>query len=368
MGSGKNAEIMDHTRDKIDLRKTKRFIGTNDGGMKTRIRQTYWIALGSWARSAFFVISLCVIQLARANELINSEGMGGLVLQKADNIQTVSEVLEISTELVRVKYRFLNASKSDVKATISFPMPPFVDLVEYKGPPIGPVTFKEFVGGAQVPVKMNRVFRINGVEITETLQKLGLTEEQIFKPDFDCFHAYSRSTDPKLGCNLTAEQADAITNMAADDSSDREIQETAYWEQVFPAGKEIEVTHEYKPYIWWRYAGSPRVKSGKKEYYPLEQTCVDEEARKRIIKYYANLWISSVEYANFSVRNLKGPIKSFKLVIKKDHPDELVGFCFSGKPESSSPTTIEYALKDFVPPDDLHVYFFSFGQQPRDGG
>lgn len=304
---------------------------------------------------------------ANANDSIASVGAGGLELLKTDNIQMVSEVLEISTKQIKVKYRFLNTSSSDITTTVAFPMPPFSNLRYAEGHDNeGPLTtFKLLVNGAQVQVKMSRVFRINGVDVTDQLRKIGLTEKQIFDPDFNCF---SGLTSDVPDCILKPEQSVAIEKLGNEQLGDVEIQETAYWEQVFPSGKEIEVVHEYKPFIGRSYL-TTAVKENLEEVFAEPDACMDAKTRKRIVEGYEKSDVhldpnfANVEYILGTGRNWKGPIKNFRLILKKNSPYEIVSLCFPGKPVKTSPTTIEFTHKDFVPQDKLKIFFYRFGSE-----
>ena len=54
----------------------------------------------------------------------------------------------------------------------------------------------------------------------------------------------------------------------------------------------------------------------------------------------------------------KGPISDFRLIIKKDSADQLVSLCFPGQPKKIG-NSIVFSIRDFVPADDLVVYFIS---------
>ena len=71
------------------------------------------------------------------------------------------------------------------------------------------------------------------------------------------------------------------------------------------------------------------------------------------------VWLKEVEYILGTGRNWKGPIADFKLIIKKDSPDQLVSLCFPGKPKRIGDTEIEFAQLNFIPQDKLVVYFYN---------
>ena len=306
----------------------------------------------------FFLISNC----ASANDSVARVGAGGLELLKTDNIQMVSEELEISVSKIRVKYHFLNTSDKDIKTTVAFPMPAFEGERRVIGGEENQRPLESFqirVNGNPVSVRKNRVFLIKNVDVTDKLRKAGLTDEQIFDPLSNCLGRYQIPSND-LTCNITDKNLSVIKSLPKD--GPWQIQETAIWEQRFPAGKEIEVTHEYQPFV---SSGANIYGSGEWELKRLKergtQACLDEQTlkallRKRAIK--VPLYSQEVEYILGTGRNWSGPIKQFKLIIRKAAPDEIVSLCFPGNATKTSPTTLEFTQTDYVPQDRLVVFFY----------
>lgn len=302
-------------------------------------------------------IALLIAACSYANDSLARVGAGGLVLEKTDNIQMVSEVLEISTSKIRVTYHFLNTSDHDIKTTVAFPLPPIIDFQNDPGAYHAPLdSFRMFVNGAEVSVHKNRLFLVNNVDVTDKLRKIGLSDDQIFNPNFDCMSVFPGS--PYQRCFPTEEQNAAIKSMDADNG---EIKETAYWEQTFPAGKEVEVVHEYKPFTGHNNYGRPHNA-------PPNEECMDDSTRKAINSRFGDEnsahpvgsppVVEDVEYILGTGRNWKGPIKNFKLILRKESPNDVVSLCFPGKAKKTSPTTIEFLQTDYVPQDRLIVYFY----------
>ncbi len=315
-----------------------------------------------------FAYSHCV----NANDSVARVGIGGLELVKTDNIQMVSEKLEISVKKIRVKYHFLNTSDTDIRTTVAFPMPAINGARRIIGGEENQRPLDSFqirVNGKSVSVKKKRVFFVNGTDVTDKLQQIGLSEEQIFNPKFDCWLG-----DPRQGdCKMTDDQFKSIQEMKI--RFDGQIQETAYWEQVFPAGKEIEVTHEYKPFV----------SSGANGYYAdskwgMEslrkrgaEACLDEQMYRALLRQRDKKTLESsedsegpklpiysqdVEYILGTGKNWQGPIKDFKLILNKTLPSEIVSLCFPGRPVKISPIAIMFSQTDYVPQDKLIVYFY----------
>lgn len=306
-----------------------------------------------------FLGAMIFASCADANDSTARAGAGGLELLKTENIQMVSEVLEVSTSKVRVTYHFLNTSDHDIKTTVAFPMPAFDSNPERDDNQRPLDSFQIFVNGEKVSVNKNRVFLINNLDVTDRLRKIGLSDELIFDPRFKCMQDYLDS-DHNNGCPLATEQFHAIQKLDAKTDGIWQIQETAYWEQTFPAGKEIEVVHEYKPFVGWNpdgtLPGNATVTDG----------CLDDRTLKAIKRKIREsdsgpVVLEDVEYILGTGRNWRGPIKNFKLVVKKESPDDIVSLCFPGKPVKTSATTIEFSQSNFVPQDKLLVLFYCIG-------
>lgn len=323
--------------------------------------------------ASILLISTCA---ANANDSIARVGAGGLELLKTDNIQMVSEVLEISPSKIKVKYHFLNTSNNDIKTTVAFPMPAFdesgvIDGVKENQRPLD--SFKIFVNAAPVPTKNNRVFLINNVDVTDKFRNIGLSDVQIFDPKFTCT-GLIEDLNAQAKCKLTTAQISAIKNMNT--GGNGQIQETAYWEQTFPAGKKIEVVHEYKPFVGELEFGTYDFTNTQVISETGAEACFDNSTLKAIQNKrhklsddpddpntYPPVALRQVEYILGTGRNWQGPIKSFKLILKKESPNDIVTLCFPGKPLKTSPTTIEFSQSDFVPQDKLIVFFYHIGSR-----
>ncbi len=299
-------------------------------------------------RLTWIMLGMLLMPLgASANDSSARVGAGGLVLEKSDDIEMVSEVLEISTEKIRVTYHFLNTSSRDIKTVVAFPMPAFYQADRDN---IGPLdTFRMSVNGKNVAARKNRKFLIGDADVTDKLRQLGLTDDQIFNTNFECWEM--QADNP---CSLTQKQVAAVDDLGKRVNGLWQIQETAYWEQVFPAGKDIEVVHEYRPFTGFHYGGH--------QYDDPESDCLDDGTRKAIAKrdeQYDRTTPTTrdVEYILGTGRNWKGPIKHFKLIVRKDSPEDVVSLCFPGKAKKASPVTIEFSRTDYVPQDKLVVYF-----------
>lgn len=316
-------------------------------------------------------LMLFISDFAIANDSIARVGAGGITLLKTENIRMVQEELEISTESIRVRYRFKNESEKDIQATIAFPMPTFgwnpgESMLDANIKPLRPFTTK--VDGRSVDVTIAKKAVIGGNDVTNTLRGIGLADEQIFE-------TFSHCPDDGMNskfelCGLSKDQEDALKKLG-----EWKVSEIALWGHTFQAKKEVEVTHEYAPFVGASYTYPFQGKSGYVSDVLVKgasaEACVDDGTRKAIQKRVKSfvvaganaVWVSldEVEYILGTGRNWKGPIGAFKLRIIKDSPNQVVSLCFPGKPKWLDEKTFEFSQVNYVPQDKLVIYFYTIG-------
>lgn len=140
------------------------------------------------------------------------------------------------------------------------------------------------------------------------------------------------------------------------------IRETAYWDQLFPAGKKIEIGHEYTPLAGFEFSISKKDaskmcldKGTENAFYKLARAKLKQD--KTLTVFTTNHY--DVSYVLGTGRNWKGPIKNFKLILRKSSSDQLISLCFPGKLQRTSPFTFEFTQSDYVPQDELFVSFIN---------
>jgi len=295
---------------------------------------------------------------AFADDTLARVGAGGITFLKSENIRMLEEILWISENTIRVKLRFLNESDQDIHATVAFPLP------AHSRPDGGgfqrsnkrlKTSFTVRVDGGLVPTASARKAVVGDRDVTVELRELGLSDEQIFRTFY-----------------LTPDQRAALEKLDGGKGGhlDWKVAETLFWRQSFPAGKEVVVEHAYAPLAGRHYTEPYRVGFGDVtdaliRTMMTQDACLDDATRRAIenrVKTYAakavkgvKVDVRDVEYILGTGRNWKGSIGKFTLRIEKETPDQFIALCFPGKPRKVSPTVIEFADKDFVPPDRLVV-------------
>ena len=146
-----------------------------------------------------------------------------------------------------------------------------------------------------------------------------------------------------------------------------------WWKSRFPAGKDVHVSHKYRPSVGGTVAVTyledgqpkgPRFEEYKKKY------CIDDmfvKLGKQSVErmsagepYYYENWIS---YVLTTGANWLGPIKKFTLIVDKGEPDNYVSFCGTGVRKTGE-TTFEMTATDFYPERDLDILLLVPSEAP----
>lgn len=303
-----------------------------------------------------------------ANDSEAAFGLGGLELVRNEAVSMDSEDLFISKHEVRVDYRFTNRSTKDVELLVSFPLPPIPgpnadQFGAAMVPDFKTLKFTTTVDGKPVKLGMVQRSEIAGRDVTARLAALGLPREW-----------FGGSGEvPGFIEKLTPQQRAAYLKegLLRRDRNFPDILMPA-WDtvthvtrrQLFPAGKTVAVSHRYEPLIGGSVGGVlyPALRKDYPEH--LRKYCVDKDFiatfDKRSVSRraddpnplpYGETWIS---YILSSGRNWRGPIGSFRLVVDKDKPGNLVSFCMTGV-RKISPTRFEVRKSQFEPKGDLDI-------------
>lgn len=304
---------------------------------------------------------------AQCDDSIARFGAGGIEFLQSQEIRMLEEVLEISTKLIRVTFRFVNESDKDIHTTVAFPLPLYNRLWESHARPDEPkramANFKVLVNGRLVATDLVRRAVTSDGDITDRLRKLGLTDKEIF---FD------------------VTSSDANKRILSEKLTEPywwKISQTVLWEMSFPAGRETLIEHSYQPAVGYSYSvptgdfnpdlDIPRVRSDKDNACLEDATAraLEKRIKEEVAKSAKEVFVTlqDVEYILSTGRNWKGPIGSFTLRLVKERPDQFVSVCFPGKPKKVGPTVYEFHQEDFVPPDKLVVYFYTLGPEVYDG-
>ena len=186
--------------------------------------------------------------IAPANSLANDTeaelGIGGLVLRKNAHVEMRSEDLYVSVNEIRVRYRFYNRSGSDVRTVVAFPLPQ-VNLADDEPRGLTEHEFSTSVDGVPVNTQIERRATVGGRNRTDVLKRYGvpLDGSQLDKLPHDTWDKLTRAGVTKIvQYNYEGQPKRHLTPLWT-------LKTTYYWEQTFPAKKEITIEHRYEPIV-----------------------------------------------------------------------------------------------------------------------
>jgi hypothetical protein len=309
---------------------------------------------------------------AKANDSTAELATGGLVLTKDADIEMRSEDLYVSTSEIRVSYRFFNKAAQDKTVTVAFPMPDITiagpdDIISVPTEdPQNILGFSTTAGGKPVASRVEQKVLAKGVDRTEVLRKLGIPLQPQLEATNKALDALPQAQWEeliKLGLAETDEY-DAGKGMQKHLEARWTLKTTYYWDQTFPAGKELPIEHRYKPSVGGTSGtGIGDDWAAKEDWYKdyLRKYCMDQSfvaAAARIKKATkgdaAQLQEQRISYILKTGGNWAGPIRAFRLVVDKGSPDNLISFCGNGVKKISA-TQFEMRQSEFTPTADLDV-------------
>ena len=305
---------------------------------------------------------------ALANDTTASSPAGGLVIERTNAIDMVSEELFISADEIRIHYVFRNRTAKDVDTIVAFPMPDR-DLGDEYGGDVGyPSGFRTIVAGQPVNAVLERKAVLKGRDQTTLLQQLGVP-------------VAPESIDEATSAmdRLTPEQKRRLValGLAGDEEYDDSgkgmkhhliplwtVKDKYWWPQRFTAGADLIVDHRYVPGA----GGSVESTIGFKQFRNTADTkqdirryCMDGEFIAAVDRLSRKdqtrgpgLPDKRVDYVLTTGANWRSPIGSFRLVVDKGKPGNLVSFCETGV-SKISPTQYEVRRTNWRPTSDLHV-------------
>ena len=319
----------------------------------------------SAAISATFA-TLFIPTVGEANDSTAAIGIGGLTLTKSENIQMVSEDLFLSLDQVVVKYRFKNVSPIERRVTVAFPLPALTYQPDIPAVTTTEFTFATIVDGSSVTPHVEQKAMLRGNDETNTLHRLGLP--------LDPYQA----ADKIRASEVLKAEATQLALVSENGDPSWTLHTAYFWEQVFPATRDVLVEHRYKPALGGAAEtpiGSGYFSGDIQRYY--QRFCVDQSFANAVTSAAGNHRPGSVfseqhiAYVLTTGANWKGPINKFRLVVDKGKPEHLVSFC-TGSVRQISPTEFEFTASDYVPKSDLFVLVLvrhePFDETPAAGG
>jgi hypothetical protein len=340
------------------------------GRLRQRLPAT---AAGSGVALALLAAAAC--GAASANDSAAELTTGGLMFTKSGDIEMRSEDLYVSPAQIRVSYRFHNASPADVTTLVAFPMPDITvadvgtTITLPTSDPHNLLGFSTSVDGLPVQAHiLQKAFARGGADRTAELERLKVPLAPHLPSTDKAIGKLPRAAWDELrqlGLAEVEEYRAGRSMRKARPSPRWTLQTTYYWEQTFPAAREIAVEHRYKPSIGrsaQTMIGDPEAM--KEDWFKAytRKYCIDaafigaaERARNAArTQYGAPFSEQRIAYRLSTGSNWARPIGHFRLVVDKGEPASLVSFCGQDI-KQIGPTRYEVRREDFSPDQDLHV-------------
>lgn len=302
-----------------------------------------------------------------ANDTTATIGVGGLEFVQNDAIRMVSEDLYLSMDAVRVVYRFENLTDEDQTVMVAFPMPDMeADFYSDQGYPTDDPDnifgFSTLFAGEPVEAELHQYAFALGVDRTKDLVKLGVPlVPQALGADGAINALAPNDIDHLVHVGAVVNWGGAGDNAYYYPAWT--LRSAYTWEAVFPAGEIVTVEHRYTPGLGGTVATSVLSDEAavQTEY---ERYCVDEPITAAVARNledpdvywsspYTETWL---QYVLSTGANWAHSIGTFRLVVDKGDPANLVSFCAEGVTKTG-PTTFEVVYEDFVPYEDINVLF-----------
>ncbi|NVN86588.1 MAG: DUF4424 domain-containing protein [Rhodopseudomonas sp.] len=313
---------------------------------------------------------------AHANDTMAALTTGGLVFQTNPNIEMRSEDLSISRKRIDVRYRFFNHASVDQTVTVAFPLPE-VDAQEASNIAVPDddsdnfLQFRTLIDGREVNARIEQKAFLAGRDVTARLQALKLP----LQPRAKKTNAALDALPPDLEQQLTKEglvhdgSYDAGKGMEKHVAPDWSLRTTYYWEQTFPAGRELIIEHSYAPSVGASVQTAVASKDAsaqeKREY--LARFCTETSFISGVAAMTKKNGGAPppefrIAYVLKTGANWAGPIGDFRLTVDKGEPTALVSFCETGV-KKVGPTTFEVRKTNFTPTRDLDILIVDLSPQ-----
>ncbi len=308
---------------------------------------------------------------AFANDSVAELVTGGLILSRSDAVTMKSEDLYISPEKVTVDYVFRNDTDKDVNAIVAFPMPDIEgDPNEMPAIPNDQsdnfLGFEVTIDGVGVKPELEQKAFALGIDISADLKAQNVP----LYPFGDAVNAALAKLPPAVVADWV--DRGIIIEDSADDGSGFktsyapfwQLRSTYWWRSTFPAGKDVRVSHRYKPSVGGTSSVSFFYDGKFQGQYDAYKTkyCMDdafEGAVRKAVKEnadgYPQYYEGRIAYILTTGGNwASGSIGKFKLTIDKGNPKALVSFC-GDNVRKVGPTTFEMTADDFYPERDIDI-------------
>ena len=332
-----------------------------------------------------------------ANDSAVSVGAGGLVYERNENIQMLSEDLLITQKMVRVEYSYYNKSDRDIDVLVSFPIEKISNFRHY--PDFNPtpsdiykrLNFRTWVDGEEINwLTISNDPKLEGVQnlIQNLCNRLWFKRNDIYNSTGYCFSSQlgklmfdntdCRTKDPNLSIeqdvivkNLIRQekelncavptQIDIFFPKSYENASDDYINIARY--QTFPSKSVVKVVHKYQPILGGGWIGIS-MDTLNERVVEENDVCMDKVHYKKTLSNWSDeyqiddfgKWGVPVYWTNYILitgQNWNGPIGNFRLEIN----GLLISTCFEGLKQVSDQSFV-FEATDFIPTENINITFY----------
>ena len=309
--------------------------------------------------STVFVVALMIWSLpASSNSAAAGIAANGIYLKDEKNISIEREDLYVSEHKIAVTYIFKNHSNTDITTLVAFPIPGYT--FDITGTSFRP-EYEDFtveVNGKPIRYSEEVKAVADGVDYSDLLATLNISIKDFgnYEKQYHDKENYFTKLSPVEQEMLL--QKKLVVMWQSLPTPDWTVSRKYFWTQSFPAGSETKIKHTYKPYpsFGFYFKDPKRNRSDDNQ-----RTCLTKDGERW-------LWgdtrqdgyqYLSVDYILTTANNWKQPIKDFRLALDgvKPEGEVLVTTCFTGEKKKTGQNQYEIRLADFLPKENLTVYF-----------
>jgi len=318
---------------------------------------------------------------ALANDTTAELKTGGLEYTRSGEISMEEETLYVSPKQVRVDYVFRNTADKPIETYVAFPMPDIGGGPE-QNVDAGDTESDNFLGftvtqdGASItPTLQQRVY-VADIDMTDVVAAAGVPMNPQSQRAREALSKLPEETlaDWQTRGLIIPDIFDDGSGMKTEYAPMWTLKSAYYWKTRFDVGKDIKVSHTYRPSVGGTVATTfldenDQPKGERFEEYK-KKFCVDDafvklarqsnESMRAGDPYLVENWIS---YVLTTGANWYGPIKKFTLIVDKGEQDNFVSFCGDGV-KKTGPMTFEMTTADFYPEKDLDILLLVPTQAP----
>lgn len=314
---------------------------------------------------------LAITGTAIANDSTAEMTAGGLVLKNSRNIDMLDEDLFVSAAEIRVNYVFRNQGRADESVIVAFPMPDRDLANENEGEVSHVHDFVTTVEGRRVETQVERKAMLAGRDVSAVLARYNVPMVPRIVDGWDWERQGDPPADPTREAIRRLSPADraALKTAGLIDYEDGEngylnllwtVKETYYWTQTFPAGRELRISHRYKPGTGSSAGvalGYPEYRNSADGRASIREYCADRAFLAGVDRMHSGNRTAQQQTVGYILRtggNWRSPIRNFRLVVDKGDPRHIVSFCGTNL-RRISPTQFEMRRTNWRPDRDLRV-------------